>query len=177
MSDGNKITKQETMNLSGPYKDSGNQLPLADRVANPLSLGDVFSADITLGIDYHDGTSKENILATLIHEVVYAYLSYTGNNTLQTNNHNVISEKYITPMAEYLASALGISLTDAYALAWSGVSDSNVYNPNTNPDTEYTMKDGNKITKGEIDRISGAYKLSTKNPSNNGFTKGTKICD
>ncbi len=70
-----------------------------------------------------------------------------------------------------------IPLKDAYALAWSGVSDSKVYNPKTNPDTEYLMKDGNKITKGEIDRISGAYKLSTTNPQNIGFTLGTKICN
>ncbi len=38
------------------------------------------------------------------------------------------------------------------------------------------MSDGNIITAGEIGLISGAYNLSTNNPQNIGYTKGTSMC-
>lgn len=79
-------------------------------------------------------------------------------------------------MATYLSSSFGISLKDAYALAWSGVSDSQAWS-NASLDFEFTMSDGNKITKQETLNLSGPYKLSTKKIENTGFTKGTKICN
>ena len=164
------------------YKDKDGHdtnIPKPGQTANQtLYSNGKFSADITLGIDYLSNTSKENVIATLIHEVIHAYLKYNGDNTLSTTaQHNIIAEKYITPVASYLKETFNIPLKDAYALAWSGVSDSKVYNNLTPNDTEYDMSDGNKITAGEIGSISGAYKLSTNDPSNNGYTKGNKICN
>ena len=177
-------TKNVTINIYDGYiyhRDKigvSTGIPKAGEVSNQKQYPDgKFSADVTLGIEYHSGTSKETIISTLIHEVVHAYLKYSGDNTLSsTAQHNIISQKYITPMAAYLKTSFGISLKDAYALAWSGVSDSNVYNSKTNPDTEYVMSDGNAITAGEIGLISGAYSLSTNDPNNIGYTKGTQIC-
>ncbi|MGN8059403.1 hypothetical protein ACTJKN_24195 [Pedobacter sp. 22163] len=169
------------------YKDQyGNNditRPKPGLTTNQQFMGNSFSADITLGIDYHDGTSKENLISSMIHEIVHAYLGYTSNNFLKIEtDHNVIAEKYITPMAHYLNSSFGIQMSDAYALAWSGVSDSKVFNAATPNDTEFTVVYGSgipngKITVGDINRIAGAYKLSTKIPANNGYTKGSKICD
>lgn len=76
-------------------------------------------------------------------------------------------------MAAYLKDAFGIPLQDAFALAWSGVSDSDAYNSKIDPDTEYTMSDGTKITKGDIDRLSGAYKTDNTEPT----AKGKPICN
>jgi hypothetical protein len=104
-------------------------------------------------------------------------LGYTSNNFLKTEtDHNVIANKYITPMANYLKQYFGMDLKDAYALAWSGVPDAKAYIEAAD-DFEYTMSDGNKITKAETRNLSGPYKLPTNIVANNGFTKGTKICD
>ena len=79
-------------------------------------------------------------------------------------------------MAAYLKNYFSIPLKDAYALAWSGVPDAKAYDE-ANDDFEFTMSDGGKITKAEIRNFSGPYKLETNKPDNNGFTKGTKLCD
>ncbi|TDG36793.1 hypothetical protein EZJ43_05790 [Pedobacter changchengzhani] len=137
----------------------------------------VFNADITLSLDYFSGSSKESVIANLIHEVLHSYLAYTGDNTLNSFQHKIISEKYVNPMAIYLKTYFSMDIKDAYALAWSGLSDSNAYNNNTPNDTEYLMSNGEHITAGEIATIAGLYNLSTNDPQNNGYTKGTKICN
>ncbi|WP_316794973.1 hypothetical protein [Pedobacter agri] len=169
------------------YKDQlGNNdisRPKPGQTTNQHFKGSYFSADITLGIDYHDGTSKENLISSMIHEVVHAYLGFTSNNFLKTKtDHNVIAEKYVTPMAHYLNKAFSIQMTDAYALAWSGVSDSKIFNVTTSNETEFEVIYGGnipngKITVGDINRIAGAYKLSRKIPANFGYTMGTNICN
>ncbi|RYF14393.1 MAG: hypothetical protein EOO42_17895 [Flavobacteriales bacterium] len=157
--------------------NNGNKIPKPGQTTNQQFMGNIFSATITLGIDYHSNTSKENLTASMIHEIVHAYLGYTSNNFLKTEtDHNVISTKYITPMALYLKQYLSLDLKDAYALAWSGVPDSKVFQ-DADDQFEFTMSDGNKITKAETRNLSGPYKLPTNLQENVGFTKGTKICD
>ncbi|RYF21549.1 MAG: hypothetical protein EOO42_10365 [Flavobacteriales bacterium] len=156
--------------------NQGNKIPKPGETLPHGFTNGVFSADIFLGVDYHKDSSKESVVATLIHEIVHSYLAYSGDNSLNTAHHNIISEKYITPMAGYMHQMFGISLKDAYALAWSGVPDSKAWKEAAS-DFEFEMSDGNKITKAETSNLSGPYKLSTKDPENTGFTKGTKICD
>jgi hypothetical protein len=152
-------------------------IPFPGLATNQKFIGNEFSADITLNVSYHANTSQENLITTLIHEIVHAYLGYTSNNFLKTEtDHNVIADKYVGPMANYLHNSFGIPLKDAYALGWSGVQDSKVYK-DAGDDTEFTMSDGNKITKAETRNLSGPYKLPTNDPSNTGLTKGQKICE
>jgi hypothetical protein len=162
------------------YKDTnGNNtgIPKPGETTNQKFIGSKFYADITLATNFHANTSKENIITTLIHETIHAYLGYTSNNFLKTEtDHNVIASKYITPMANYLRQYFNIPLKDAYALAWSGVSDAKAYK-DVNDDFEYTMSDGNKITKAETRNLSGLYKLSSNVPDNYGYFKGIKFCD
>jgi len=127
----------------------------------------VFNADITLSLDYFSGSSKESVIATLIHEVVHSYLAYTGNNTLNTAQHSIISEKYIDPMAAYLQSYFNMNMKEAYALAWSGIPDSKAFKDAKATDS-FAMSNGNTITKDEIGNISAQY---------NGGVNGTKICN
>lgn len=138
-------------------------------------IGNVFQANITLQTSYFQSTSKESVIATVIHEFVHAYIHTSGNLILEAH-HDTMSSKYITPMAIYLNQTLGTPLKDAYALAWSGVPDSKAWKE-ASMDFEFTMSNGNKITKAETGSLSGLYKLATNDPSNNGFAKGVKICD
>lgn len=69
-------------------------------------------------------------------------------------------------MASYLNLAYNISLRDAYALAWSGVSDSKAFKE-AETDTPFKMSDGNIITKSDIGNVSAQF---------NAGSMGTSIC-
>lgn len=133
--------------------------------------GNVFKADITLQTSYFTNSSKESAITILIHEFVHAYIRSSGSDILTTSHHEQMTAKYIDPMASYLKDQFGISLKEAYALAWSGVADSNALK-NATEDTVFPMSDGDKITRNEIILLSVPYK--DNNPE---FMKGHKICN
>lgn len=166
----NENSVQININNADIYDDQGRDKP--GQTSDQVITKNIFRATITLGTAYHQGTSKENMVTSLIHEVLHAYLTYTGDNTINTTgDHNIISDKYITPMATYLQVYFQIPLKDAYALAWSGVSDSRVYQ-DASLDYGFKMYDGNTITKLETAVLSSYYKdLNTESTS-----KGEPIC-
>lgn len=112
------------------------------------------------------GCSREFASSVVIHEFVHAYL-HTFEDSILQSDHNTMSNKYIIPMASYLTQYFGMQIKDAYALAWSGIPDSKVFE-NAIDDFEFTMSDGNKITKAETRNLSGPYKIPTNDPANNG---------
>nr|WP_199082471.1 hypothetical protein [Pedobacter sp. ASV19] len=128
--------------------------------------GTLVSADITLLTSYFQDSSKESLAAVLIHEFLHAYIKQVGSGILNSP-HNEIAAKYIDPMAAYLKQAYNLSSTDAYALAWSGVSDSKAFQEAT-ADTIFSMADGNVLTKSDISNLSAQF---------NGGIKGTPICN
>ncbi|KAI9549139.1 hypothetical protein GHT06_007010 [Daphnia sinensis] len=135
-------------------------------------IGNVFQANITLQTSYFVNSSKESVITTLIHEFVHAYIHTSGSKILEVD-HDVISQQYITPMAVYLQNYFNIPLKDAYALAWSGVSDSKAWDLAA-LSFEFTMIDGNKITKQETLNLSGPYKDNGNQPQ---YKKGIGICN
>lgn len=66
--------------------------------------------------------------------------------------HTVISDKYITPMANYLSVLYAISIKNAIALAWSGLNDSAIYTSLTNFDYP-----GGTMTKHDLEDIYRDY--------------------
>lgn len=148
-----------------------NGQPKPGQTTKQLFRDNTFTADITIGKAYHQGTSKESLVTSLIHEVVHAYLGYTSNGFLQTQTHDVIAAKYVTPMAEYLKSSFNITLKEAYGLAWSGIPDSNAWSEAAD-DFEFTMSDGNKITKSETKYLPLPFKDTNSEPT----SKGHPIC-
>ncbi len=138
-------------------------------------VNNMFQANITLSTAMMSGSSKEFAISVLIHEFIHAYIHTSGNPILQSD-HNTMSNNYITPMASYLTQYFGIDIKDAYALSWYGVGDSNVFNPSTPSNTEYTMSNGLKITKSEILNIGLAYSTNQIYAEDE-IKRGVAICN
>ena len=101
---------------------------------------------ITLSRLHLKETTRENVTAVIIHEVIHAFLNYSGQgNAIDGIEHETIALNYVNPMANYLIQLHGISERDAIGLAWSGLSDSNSY---INNDI-FNYSQGN-LTKAEI---------------------------
>jgi len=97
-----------------------------------LSADGKYSATIVLNTEggSFDGASEEYISAVIIHEIIHAYLSYltlTGANTINNNNHTTLADKYVRPMSNWLRDTYGITDAEATALAWSGLADAPGY--------------------------------------------------
>jgi hypothetical protein len=91
-------------------------------------------------------TTKENVTAVIIHEVIHAFLNYSGQgNAADGIEHETIALNYVNPMANYLIKLYGLSEKDAIGLAWSGLSDSKSYINNN----VFKYSQGN-LTKAEI---------------------------
>jgi hypothetical protein len=71
------------------------------------------------------GASEEVIANTMFHEFIRAYLKDNLNKWDFENNsaHNQMLNNYLDKMASALNSIFGISLRDAYCLAYSGLFD------------------------------------------------------
>lgn len=116
-----------------------------------------FIADITLNHNYFKDTSKELVVANLIHEAVHAYLYQTNSNyrTLpRTAQHNFLFQNFVKDIAQYMTNKYGMNATDAFSLAWAGMGE--VYE-DAPSDTEFPIGDGKSITKFDISGAIAPY--------------------
>lgn len=144
----------------------------AGQYKNGGFTGNTFQANITLQTSFFKNSSKESVVATLIHESIHAYIHTSGSRILE-GDHETISKKYVGPMATYLQNYFGMGIKDAYSMAWSGVPDSEAYKMAIGS-TTFKMSDGNFITKDEIDNLALPCKDAGDKPE---FKKGTPICN
>jgi hypothetical protein len=88
-----------------------------------------FTETVTLSTDLLSGTSKEYATAVIIHEIIHNYFSATANGQNVLNSHQMMADDYVAPMASYLNQLYPtLSIQNATALVWSGISDSKSYN-------------------------------------------------
>lgn len=127
-----------------------------------------FSTTIALMEGYFDNTTYEAVGTTLIHEFIHAYITYTQSTIL--NNHNSLVQYYLDPMANYLQSAYGLTLEDAYSLVWSGVQDSPSWANKNMDDLIPLGRSGISITKEDLSYRYLKYK------DYNAYHAGTTIC-
>ncbi len=135
------------------YNNNGESIP-AHFDPHPGFVNGNFSGAITISSNTLLPSTEENAAAVIIHEVVHAYLKYTNplNTWDKPMQHTIISDKYVMPMAYYLASLYSIPIKDATALAWSGLDNSAIY-------TDLSSFDypGGVMTKDELKSIYGNY--------------------
>lgn len=67
--------------------------------------------------------SNLNIAKVIYHEILHVYL----NNSTAMNDHQIMGNDYVNPMADALQSWFPINRADAIALAWSGLQSSGCY--------------------------------------------------
>lgn len=112
-------------------------------------LKESLNIPITLSRLHLKETTRENVTAVIIHEVIHAYFVFNGlKNRLQTIEHEDMAVNYINPMAAYLISIYGIPEKDAVGLAWSGLSDAESYAKN-----DIFKYSNGSLTKNEIEDI------------------------
>ena len=104
---------------------------------------------------------------------MHAYIETV--DPLYNDHHEIIAARYVDPMADYLKSYFNMSVTDAYALSWSGVQDSKIYSEATASTLFILGKDGPSVSRSELHGRSAAYN-STNEYSDEGV-KGKSICD
>jgi hypothetical protein len=127
-----------------------------------------FIATIKLNGSYFQGTSVESVAATLIHEFVHAYIGFKADPLL-SQSHDQLAAKYVSPMAEFLSSKFNLTPLQGYALAWSGLGDSQVMK-NSTPDTQFQMSNGTLFKKSDIVAEAAPFNYQGSG------SKGTPIC-
>ncbi|WAC41196.1 hypothetical protein [Pedobacter sp. SL55] len=93
---------------------------------------------ITINQNLPNTSSKEDILATVYHEILHAYLEATypkdatGMFLIPHNEHQDMAEKYLTLMVGALKiNYPSLSDKDAWGLAWGGLENTPFYKDNT----------------------------------------------
>ncbi|WP_158798771.1 hypothetical protein [Pedobacter sp. L105] len=133
------------------HYDDGSPKSGASEAKAIDAQGNGIAGTIWLNASYLDSTSVQSVAATLIHEFVHSYITYK-NDPILTSSHDVIAAKYVDPMAVFFQAKFKMPALDAYALAWSGIPDSDIMkNAKANRDAElFTMTDGTKFTYNQI---------------------------
>jgi len=132
----------------------------------------VFTANITFKNRHYDDVTKEAVVATLIHEVVHAYLLKTNNAYKalpKEDQHNYLFTNFVKDIAGYLKSKYNMPSTDAWGLAWAGMGD--VFNA-ADDNTAFQTEPGETMTKNEIISSMAPYNHTDKNAG----AKGTPNC-
>lgn len=126
-----------------------------DPVTNEITS---FNTNIILSQDLLLTSSQEHIAAVLIHEILHAYFRENTGKAEQFEglDHQTMVNDYINPIAEFLTSLYGISLTDATAIAWDGVSDTDAYK-NTSNFTVGSGTNATTISKEDLQGINSNY--------------------
>jgi len=87
----------------------------------------IFTADIKLNANTLSTASKEYIAATIMHEVIHAYLTLYGTNG-SLNQHTDMATNYLSIMAIDLKLLYpGITEEDATALSWGGLGETQLW--------------------------------------------------
>jgi hypothetical protein len=73
---------------------------------------------ISLNLGALNGAGQEYIAITILHEVLHVYFAEAN---LSMDDHAVMAQYYINPLAQSMVSIYGMSLSDATALAWGGL--------------------------------------------------------
>lgn len=95
-----------------------------------------FVADVSLNANTLPKASKEYIAVTAIHEILHAYMTYSGKLG-EFNQHTDMANNYIYTMQKDLQAMFpGMSDTDAAALSWGGLGDTQAWKDmlTNNPD-------------------------------------------
>lgn len=120
-----------------------------------------FSTNITLSRSLLLGSTKEHVATILIHEIVHAYFreSTSKKQEFDGKDHQDMATKYISPMANFISGLFGITLTDATALAWNTIADTDAFKNSTT----FTIGSGSNaitITKQDLQDIATFYTLN-----------------
>lgn len=143
-----KVNVVEGLTTNGKPADAGHMV--YDLNTNQWSV------TITMLQGYFVGTTREAVAATLIHEIIHAYIMYTSSPVL--NNHTEMINKYVDPIALYLQNAYGLSIENAWALAYAGVQDAPSFS-NANMDDQFNLgTSGLKETKENLLYNAAKYK-------------------
>lgn len=105
-----------------------------------------FIADVTLNGNTMPKASAEYIAATIIHEVLHAYMTFSGKLG-EFNQHTTMANDYIYTMQKDLQKMFpNMSDNDAIALSWGGLGDTQAWKDmlNNDPDKANTIVDINK---------------------------------
>jgi len=129
-----------------------------------------FEATITFQQGYYNDVSKESAIATMLHEVVHAYLTQTNSayrNLPDADQHNFLFQNFVKDIASYLINKYSMPTENAYGLAWSGIGD--VFNNAKDNDT-FQTESGKTMTKAELGGAASPYNYIGEG------SKGTPNC-
>ncbi len=89
--------------------------------------GGLISAKVYLNVKILPNASKEYIAATIIHELLHAYIDHNG---IPTNSHEEMATKYFSLMTKSLQNLFTLSDDEAKALTWGGLEKTLGYTTN-----------------------------------------------
>lgn len=108
---------------------------------------------VTLSHDKLLGTSKEYATTAIIHEIVHGFFSSTAGGISIDKPHEMMADSFVSPMASYLTQLYpDLSIQNATALVWSGISDIKSYK-----DSDNFTYPGGSMTKDELKAIYANY--------------------
>lgn len=107
---------------------------------NSTASGAYFNADIVLNANTLPVAAKEYIAGTIYHEIIHAYLNYTGQSG-NMNNHTQMTLDYMNAIKSTLQYYYpGLSSTAAEAIAWVGLDATTAWAAlQTNDPTKYNQ--------------------------------------
>ncbi|QEC43366.1 SprT-like domain-containing protein [Pseudobacter ginsenosidimutans] len=109
------------------FKESTSLPSNTDGVTHAYASGDYFTAEITLNTTVLQNASKEYIAATIYHEIIHAYLNWSGLKG-ELVQHNEMAETYLSHMKDSLMHYYPtLSAADAEALCWGGLHQTNAW--------------------------------------------------
>jgi hypothetical protein len=147
MNNGTKIIIKEDNTLK--YKNSNLPKPGETTSFSYDPATNSYSAVININAAYFQETSVEAVAATLLHEFVHAYIGY-ANDPLLTQDHTLVSSRFINPMAEFLVAKFDISPLQAHTLAWYGLPDSKAYTNASSTSPALGVINGTPYYKGQV---------------------------
>ncbi len=96
------------------------------------------------------------VAITVIHEVLHAYMNYTGKPINGDRQHLAMGEQYLNLMSSYLQVNYGMTKKNAVVLALGGLENYTWFNE---------VRDKNNISDNEYWTIKGNYKDNTNKTS------------
>lgn len=103
------------------FKESASLPDSDDGYCQPLSVGNAIRFEVVLNVNKLPNASKEYVVATVLHEIVHAYINLQGLNGIYSNNHHLFPQFFAELTSSLVSMFPSMSPQLAADLTWGGL--------------------------------------------------------
>lgn len=131
---------------------------MADEAALRQNDGTI-DISIRLNLKVLQGSSREFIASTIMHEIVHGYLDIINKTYTEGLDHNIMATDYVNSFQSALQSMYGTDASEANALGWGGLHNTDKWS---------------QMLSGNVENTNNILNINQEHMKGSAGTKGTK---